>query len=122
MKPKPSARVDAFALVEAIRQPGPAQETASGIKKPSCLSALGASLSYIPSLQALGGPVKPFLSVPISSFSSRRWHSLGMISPCHKPIGNLGRDWQCPARPLADRAFGVAKLPGKSPLGPVQQG
>lgn len=61
MKPKPLARVDAFALVEAIRQPGRAQVTASGIKKPSCLSALGATVINKLRLQALGGLVKPFL-------------------------------------------------------------
>jgi hypothetical protein len=60
MKPEPLARVNAFALVEAIRQPGPAQETASGIKKPSCLSALGATVINKLRLQALGGLVKRF--------------------------------------------------------------
>lgn len=116
------ARVDAFALVEAIRLPGQAQETASGIKKPSCLSALGATVINKLRLQALGGPVKPFLSVPINSFSQRRRRSLGMICPGHKPICHLVRDWQSPARPLAHGSLGIAKLPGKSPLGPIQQG
>ena len=116
------ARVNAFALVEAIRLPGQAQETASGIKKPSCLSALGATVINKPRLQALGGPVKPFLSVPINSFSQRRRRSLGMICPGHKPICHLVRDWQSPARPLAHGSLGIAKLPGKAPLGPVQQG
>ena len=37
-KTEPSARVDAIALVEVIRLPDQAQETASGIKKPSRLS------------------------------------------------------------------------------------
>jgi len=60
-----------------------------------------------------------FLFVALPGWRRR---SLGMIRPCYKPIGNLVRYRQSPARPLSHGAFGVAKLPGKSPLGPVQQG
>jgi len=51
-----------------------------------------------------------------------RRRCLGMIRPCYKPFGNLLRDRQSPARPLAHGAFGIAYLPGQAPLGPIQQG